>query len=134
MVQLLLFEMMGTERRKNISTFHEMGLICWNGSTNRSNSGENDAAASSFVNHLHRKGVCVPEDVSVIGYDDTSMERNALVTLTSISHPAQVIADSVVELILSRIEKRYSGPARLVEVKAAIIERESVKNVSDSAS
>jgi DNA-binding LacI/PurR family transcriptional regulator len=69
----------------------------------------------------------------VIGYDDTSMARNAMVPLTSISYPAQVIADSVVELILSRIEKRYSGPARLVEVKATIVERESVKALSDRA-
>lgn len=93
----------------------------------------NDAAASSFVNHLYRRGVRVPEDVSVIGYDDTSMAPNALVPLTSISYPAQVIADSVVELILSRIEKRYSGPARLVEVKASVVERESVGAVCDTA-
>jgi LacI family transcriptional regulator len=92
----------------------------------------NDAAASSFVNHLHRRGINVPGDVSVIGYDDMSMARNSLVPLTSVSYPGQVIADSSVELILSRIEKRYSGPARLVEVKAEIVERESVKVASDT--
>jgi DNA-binding LacI/PurR family transcriptional regulator len=87
----------------------------------------NDLAASSFVNNILRAGVRVPEDVSVIGYDNTPAAENCIVPLTSVTHPAQEIAKIVVELLISRIEDTYSGPPRYIGVEADLAIRESTR-------
>lgn len=87
----------------------------------------NDLAASSFINNILRSGVRVPEDVSVIGYDNTPAAENCIVPLTSVTHPAQEIAASVVDLLISRLEGNYSGAPRCLHVEAALAVRESTR-------
>jgi LacI family transcriptional regulator len=87
----------------------------------------NDLAASSFVNNILRAGVRVPEDVSVIGYDNTPAAENCIVPLTSVTHPAQEIAKHVVELLVSRLEGTYSGAPRCTVVEADLAVRESTR-------
>ena len=85
----------------------------------------NDVTASTFVTQLHRAGVRVPQDVSVVGYDDTPAARYALVPLTTVSHPVKGIANPIVEMLLSRLDASYDGAARCLEVKGELVVRES---------
>ncbi|HEX8552335.1 MAG TPA: LacI family DNA-binding transcriptional regulator, partial [Abditibacteriaceae bacterium] len=85
----------------------------------------NDVTASTFVAQLNRKGVKVPEDVSVVGYDDAPAARYGLVPLTTISHPIAGIARPILKMLLSRLDGSYDGPARCIEVKGELVVRES---------
>lgn len=85
----------------------------------------NDVTASTFITQLHRAGVRVPDDVSVVGYDDTAAARFALVPLTTVSHPVEGIARPIIEMLLSRLDGSYDGAPRCVEVKGELIVRES---------
>jgi DNA-binding LacI/PurR family transcriptional regulator len=85
----------------------------------------NDVTASTFVTQLHRAGVRVPQDVSVVGYDDTPAARYALVPLTTVSHPVEGIARPIIEMLLSRLDGSYNGAPRCVHVKGELIVRES---------
>ena len=46
----------------------------------------------------------VPEDVSVVGFDDTFICQNVRPTLSSVSQPIEEIGRLAVELLLNRIE------------------------------
>jgi DNA-binding LacI/PurR family transcriptional regulator len=89
----------------------------------------NDLAASSFINNILRAGVRVPDDVSVIGYDNTPAAENCIVPLTSVTHPAQEIATRVVDLLISRLEGTYSGAPRTISVEADLSVRESTRSL-----
>jgi DNA-binding LacI/PurR family transcriptional regulator len=91
----------------------------------------NDLAASSFVNHMLRAGVRVPEDVSVIGYDNTAAAANCIVPLTSLTHPVREITNQVVALLESRLTGAYQGGPRLVQVQGDLVVRESTRVESD---
>ena len=85
----------------------------------------NDVTASTFITYLHRHGIRVPEDVSVVGYDDSPAARHALVPLTTISHPIAEVVQLILECLLSRLDGSYDGPERLIEIEGDLIIRES---------
>jgi LacI family purine nucleotide synthesis repressor len=85
----------------------------------------NDVTASVFIAQLYRKGLRVPDDVSVVGYDNAPVSRYGLVPITTISHPVAGIARPLLEMLFSRLDGGYDGPARRVEVKGELIVRDS---------
>jgi DNA-binding LacI/PurR family transcriptional regulator len=66
--------------------------------------GMNDAIALGALRGLLRAGVCVPEDVAVVGFDDTLDARYATPSLTSISPGRAEIARIAVELLNARLD------------------------------
>ncbi len=85
----------------------------------------NDRAATTFVNEVQRAGVKVPTDVSVVCHDDQPVASYGAVRLSSATHPAQEIAQSVIELLSSRFDGSYPGEARRKWVRGSFIERDS---------
>lgn len=84
----------------------------------------NDASASTFVTVLAWNGLKVPDDVSVVGFDDAPVARYALVPLTTVSYPVETIGRYVVEFTRSRLNG-YNGPPRKVVVQSELILRRS---------
>jgi LacI family transcriptional regulator len=84
----------------------------------------NDVSASTFVTVLARNGLSVPDNVSVVGFDDAPAARHALVPLTTVSYPLETIGRHVVEFTQSRL-KGYNGPPRKVVVQSELITRSS---------
>ncbi|MFP7761244.1 LacI family DNA-binding transcriptional regulator [Marisediminicola sp. LYQ85] len=66
--------------------------------------GFNDALALGAQWELQRRGLTVPDDVAVIGVDDTEDGRFAQPPLTTVSAGRQSIAHLTVELLVRRIE------------------------------
>lgn len=85
----------------------------------------NDYIASTFVLEMQRAGVQVPRDVSVVSLDNLDAARYAAVPLTAASQPIDAISEAVVELLMSRVEGRYSGEPRRVVVQGELVIRES---------
>lgn len=83
----------------------------------------NDAQVSGFIAELYRRGFRVPEYVSVIGTDDIAAARCNWVPISTVSVPSETIAREVVDLLTSRLRGEYSGEARLVTVRGALVER-----------
>ena len=88
----------------------------------------NDSVASVFITCLHRLGYSVPDDVSVVGFDDLPVARYAIVPLTTIANPVDSLAQAVKHLVVSRLEG-YTGAPRQVEIQSELVERESVCTV-----
>jgi DNA-binding LacI/PurR family transcriptional regulator len=84
----------------------------------------NDVSALVFVTMLARNGLRVPDDVSVVGFDDSPIANYALVPLTCVNYPLEAIGRHVVELTQSRL-KGYDGAPRTVVVQSELIPRSS---------
>jgi DNA-binding LacI/PurR family transcriptional regulator len=84
----------------------------------------NDVSASAFVTAVVQNGVNVPDDLSVVGFDDAQAARYAFVPLTSASYPMDAITRNVVELTHSRL-KGHDGPPRIIDVNSELVIRKS---------
>jgi LacI family transcriptional regulator len=79
--------------------------------------GANDAVALGCMEVLQERGLRVPEDVSVVGFDDTLLARTAL--LATVRKPLRAIGHRAVQLLVERIEARRRDVLRHVPVNIA---------------
>src|SRR5215218_1234186 len=82
----------------------------------------NDFAAMGTFVAIDEAGLSVPEDVSVVGYDNTYLAELALVSLTSVDQPRRDMGVLAVRLLLERIESGRTEPRREV-LKPRLIRR-----------
>lgn len=83
-----------------------------------------DYLAASLVRELRREGVRVPEDMSVVGFDD---ERSAVLVdpqLTTIRQPTAEMGRQAVRLALSAV-RGETVPAELHELPVELVVRDS---------
>ena len=74
----------------------------------------NDHMAFSVLDTLRSElGVRVPEDVSVVGYDDVVMAAWPSFNLTTVRQRSTRMVEEVVRVLFARIEDRHSPPQRI---------------------
>ncbi|ULT56113.1 GntR family transcriptional regulator [Neobacillus drentensis] len=66
----------------------------------------NDQLALQVIFMLRGLGLKVPEDVSIVGYDDSSLAEATDIKLTSVSHPKMDMGIEAAKWIVSAVEKR----------------------------
>jgi len=84
----------------------------------------NDMAAAGAIRALHEAGLRVPEDVSVVGFDDIPWAGFQTPSLTTVRQPLHEMGRLSAELLLERIRSEAVGPAQ-VAVKPQLVARES---------
>jgi len=77
----------------------------------------NDAIALGCIDALAEHGLQVPEDVSVVGFDDTLLARS--VRLTTVRQPLHALGRRAAEVLLEQIQarrdgRRWEGPPNIV--------------------
>ncbi|TSB47421.1 LacI family DNA-binding transcriptional regulator [Alkalicoccobacillus porphyridii] len=85
----------------------------------------NDIMAFGAMDAIRQKGLKVPEDVSVIGFDNVSMASWPAYELTTWSQPMDQMVNAAVELLVKEIEGNQIEPARL-SFDGQLIERKTV--------
>lgn len=86
----------------------------------------NDALALGAMRALQRRGRRIPQDVSVVGFDDIEDSAYSTPSLTTISPGRDAIARTAVDLLVDRMDGlAESTDPREVEVGFALIVRES---------
>jgi LacI family transcriptional regulator len=88
----------------------------------------NDLLAVGGLSALARLGRRVPEDVSVIGFDDSELARHTTPSLTTVRIYSRDMARAAVKRVLERIDEPETPPVRL-EFPLDLIARESCKEV-----
>lgn len=84
----------------------------------------NDLIAIGAMRVLFERGLRVPEDVAVVGFDDITEGRFGAVTLTTIAPDKQAIARLAVESIIASLAGEESRPRQL-QPEFALVARES---------
>jgi DNA-binding LacI/PurR family transcriptional regulator len=84
----------------------------------------NDLLALGALRAAHERGVRVPDDVAVIGFDDTAEGRFSTPTLTTIAPDKRSLAQVAMERLLARLEGDTSAPKEYT-IDYALVVRES---------
>jgi LacI family transcriptional regulator len=82
----------------------------------------NDQMAFGARLALYRRGIRVPEDVSLVGFDDEPVAAFMIPPLTTMRQPAIELGLEAARFMLARLKGETIRPARL---KAELIVRES---------
>jgi DNA-binding LacI/PurR family transcriptional regulator len=88
----------------------------------------NDLLAIGALSALSELGVRVPDEVSVIGFDDTELARHASPPLTTMKIHSRDMARSAARRLLERMENAGLPPVR-IEFPIDIVVRKSCKEV-----
>lgn len=94
----------------------------------------NDHMAFGVLRELLRRGVRVPEDIAVVGYDDTQFASMAAVPLTSVRQPATVVGATAAKLLLEECGNSPHEHARVMYQPELIVRDSTVEQPRPVAS
>jgi LacI family transcriptional regulator len=90
----------------------------------------NDMLAFGLINTLSSRGIRVPEDISVIGFDDIPLAEVYLPPLTTIRYPAYETGKLAGMLLLESVNKGTAQMEITMRMDPQFIERNTVKRIS----
>lgn len=90
---------------------------------------QKDYTAVKLLQFLHRRGIRVPEDVSVVGYGNTEMSALCIPALTTMELHIGYACETAVALLLKRLD-RPDKPDESIRIDSTLIERDSVRPVA----
>jgi LacI family transcriptional regulator len=88
----------------------------------------NDDMAAATISVAHRRGLNVPDDLSIVGFDDTALATSVWPELTTVKQPISAMAEAALELLIADLRRRRAGaPHKFAErvLSHALIIRES---------
>jgi LacI family transcriptional regulator len=85
----------------------------------------NDSLALGIMNYFYKQGIKVPEDVSVIGYDNVAYAESALVPLTTVSQTPYQLGFTMGGQMIAEIESKVDHVHQHVIFQPQIVERAS---------
>jgi LacI family transcriptional regulator, galactose operon repressor len=105
----------GTRRRGEPAT----GVTCYN-----------DLVAIGACRALAELGLRVPDDVSVVGFDDITLGEYTTVPLTTVRIPKRRMGALAAQMLIQQIESHTVLPPRSEMLESEIVERGSVATLS----
>jgi LacI family transcriptional regulator len=85
----------------------------------------NDIIAFEFIRAAQERQIRVPEDVSIIGLDDTYLAK--IMEISSIHQPIGEMVNNTFEILLNRINQEVPSSLVNIKVEPTLIERKSSK-------
>lgn len=88
-----------------------------------------DEMAIGLIYELQVQGIKVPQDISVVGFDDIDFSSKILPALTTIAQDAETIGYKATEALFARINAEKTYTQWPLEIPHKIIERDSHKTI-----
>jgi LacI family transcriptional regulator len=85
----------------------------------------NDTIALGVLEAARRRGILVPQQLSVIGFDDIPLAGSPLIGLTTIRQPVQAMARTAARLLIERMRPGMVGPAVREMLPIQLVRRET---------
>ena len=83
--------------------------------------------ALGFIQRAHERDISIPDDISIIGFDDIILSRLINPSLTTVNHPKVEMGRVAAYQLLSKLNAKVEIP--LLEMKNELILRNSVKKI-----
>lgn len=81
----------------------------------------NDLAAIGALNAIEENGLRVPQDISLVGYDNTSLAAMRHLSLTTVHQPRHDIGQMAMDLLIERIRGVRVKPRRVVLAPTLVV-------------
>lgn len=88
-----------------------------------------DLLAVGVMQALNESGIRVPEDVSILGYDDISLAALPMLELTTIAQPKKEMGDNALRILLEQVEKQGMIPKSNYYAHPQLVVRKSCRRV-----
>ena len=85
----------------------------------------NDLMAIGAMQAVKQRGLRIPEDMAIVGFDDIPAASWVSPTLSTVAQYPSEMGTHMAKAIFERIHDEYSGPSRRIEIPCQLIERES---------
>lgn len=85
----------------------------------------NDLLAIGIIQGIKEKGLSVPGDIAVIGFDDIAYAAFQEIQLTTIHQPKYEMGQMAADILIEKIEGRASGQPRRIILEPKLIVRTS---------
>jgi DNA-binding LacI/PurR family transcriptional regulator len=85
----------------------------------------NDEIAVGLINRLADRGIRVPDDISVVGFDDTQLAEMVTPRLTTVRIPAADAGTTAIEMLLDLVRGRDGSLRSPREIPAELVVRSS---------
>jgi len=89
----------------------------------------NDLVAIGLINALLEMDFKIPNDVSVVGFDDIDICESVKIPLTTVHVPAYEIGKAAAELLIEQIENSQQNLNRQIILKSRLVKRKSCVNL-----
>ena len=91
----------------------------------------NDHVAVECLRLLVENGIRVPQDISLIGFDDTEIAQNSIPRLTSMNHPKDQLGRAAAEAVLRKIHHPQET-IESVTYRPGLVIRQSVRDLNQT--
>lgn len=88
----------------------------------------NDMMAMGVINTAYKKGVRVPDDLSIVGYDDIKLAKYITPSLTTIHQPKHRLGQQAVDTLLDKIQNKRTTN-QVIQLEPTLMVRDSVKTL-----
>ncbi len=89
-----------------------------------------DDEALMFMRQAQRAGVRVPDDLSVISFDNSDLARFSHPRLTSMDHPSDYMGELAATALLNRIYHADTPVRTRSVIRSAVVRRDSVRDLN----
>lgn len=89
----------------------------------------NDLMAMGVIQAVHNHGLKVPEDISLVGFDDIPLAQAIYPTLTTIAQPMVEIANVAMDMLVKQIHGKVTNSRDQIVLQPKLIARDSTKVV-----
>jgi LacI family transcriptional regulator len=86
---------------------------------------ENDQMAAGALHAAQELGVQLPQQLAVVGIDDTFVAKISTPRLTTVAQPVAEMSQLAISTLLGRINGTHSGPPRRMSLQGRLVVRES---------
>ncbi len=86
----------------------------------------NDKSAMGLMSELGSHGICVPDDISIVGFDDIVLADCYSPPLTTVRQPRKEIGATAMELLLELLHPPHAAAQHAVELEVELVARMSV--------
>lgn len=90
----------------------------------------NDHLAMTVIGHLQRKGIKVPDEVSVVGFDNYELARTLNPSLTTADHPKRKLGEDAGQMMLKLINGEQVNS---ITYPVPLIKGTSTKSIKEEA-
>ncbi len=89
-----------------------------------------DEMAIGLIEEAKQRGVDIPKELSVVGFDDIPLASSSLISLTTIKQPLYEVGRLGVKYLKDIVEKKSKTPVKVLLNNVQIISRKSVKGLT----